>query len=167
MATVTSYTANRMKEIEDTTIVDGDVVAGELILTRRDGITINAGDVVGPQGNPGPQGDPGADASFAGYTEPRVDLGTTSGVVTLDFGVANVWRINPNGAVTIQFANLPPVGEVASGTLIIENSAYAFTWPAGTQFANGVAPILNGKTIISMFAYSTTMMLGTAMVGVA
>jgi hypothetical protein len=56
MATVTGYTSERMKEIEDSTIVDGDVVGSNLILTRRDNTTINAGSVIGPQGVVGPAG---------------------------------------------------------------------------------------------------------------
>lgn len=56
MATVTGYTAQRMKQIEDTTIVDGDVVNDHLILMSRDGETTDAGNVRGPAG---PQGIPG------------------------------------------------------------------------------------------------------------
>lgn len=50
MATVTGFTAARMTQIENETVVDGDVVGDDLILTRRDGVTINAGNVRGPQG---------------------------------------------------------------------------------------------------------------------
>lgn len=54
MATVTGLTADRMLEIEGESIVDGEVVAEHLILTRHDGTTIDAGSVVGPEGPPGP-----------------------------------------------------------------------------------------------------------------
>lgn len=53
MATINGYTAERMKEIEDAAIVDGDVVGDNLILKRFDGGEINAGSVRGPQGIPG------------------------------------------------------------------------------------------------------------------
>jgi hypothetical protein len=53
MATVTGLTADRMQEIIDSTIVDADVIGGNLILTKDDGSTVNAGSVVGPQGTPG------------------------------------------------------------------------------------------------------------------
>lgn len=56
MATVTGYTAEKMKQIEDTTVVDGDVIGSNLILTQRNGATINAGSVLGPQGIQGPPG---------------------------------------------------------------------------------------------------------------
>lgn len=59
MATITGLTAVRMLEIEGESIVDGAVVGGNLILTRFDGTTINAGPVVGPTGATGPQGTPG------------------------------------------------------------------------------------------------------------
>ena len=49
MATVTSFTSARMQEIEDTTVVSGLVdIYGHLILSQRDGGTIDAGNVVGP-----------------------------------------------------------------------------------------------------------------------
>lgn len=50
MATITGYTAERMQEIEDGAIVDGNVVGDDLILVRRDGGLINAGSVRGEQG---------------------------------------------------------------------------------------------------------------------
>jgi microcystin-dependent protein len=65
MATVTGYTAERMKAIEDSTVVAGTVDPnGDLILETRDGTDINAGAVKGDKGDKGdvgPQGDPGTD----------------------------------------------------------------------------------------------------------
>jgi microcystin-dependent protein len=65
VATVTSYTAARMKAIEDGTVVDGDVVGDNLILTKHDGSQVNAGNVRGPVGATGPKGDPGTPAAGA------------------------------------------------------------------------------------------------------
>lgn len=56
MATVTSLTADRMLAIEAASVVDGDVVGDDLILTRQDGSQINAGVVRGPAGPTGPVG---------------------------------------------------------------------------------------------------------------
>jgi microcystin-dependent protein len=56
MATITGLTAERMLEIEAASVVDGDVVSGNLVLTRHDGSTIAAGPVTGPPGPVGPQG---------------------------------------------------------------------------------------------------------------
>jgi microcystin-dependent protein len=77
MATVTGYTAERMKEIEDTTVIDGTISADDLILITREGTQINAGNVRGPQGVPGPAGD--ADA---------VNLATPVGTVVMFGGSA-------------------------------------------------------------------------------
>jgi microcystin-dependent protein len=60
MATVTGLTAERMLVIENETVVDGDVVAGELILVTRGGTQINAGQVQGAKGDPGATGPAGA-----------------------------------------------------------------------------------------------------------
>ncbi len=56
ITTVTGYTAERMQEIEDNAVVDGNVVGNDLILVRNDATTINAGNVRGPQGPEGPNG---------------------------------------------------------------------------------------------------------------
>lgn len=53
MATVTGLTAERMEEIEGASIVSGEVVGDDLILTRFDTTTVNAGDVRGPIGPAG------------------------------------------------------------------------------------------------------------------
>lgn len=56
MATITGLTAERMLEIEAASVVDGDVSGNDLILTRKDGSLINAGNVRGPVGPAGPMG---------------------------------------------------------------------------------------------------------------
>jgi len=56
MATITGLTADRMLAIEAASVVDGDVVGDNLILTKHDGTQINAGSVRGPQGDQGPVG---------------------------------------------------------------------------------------------------------------
>lgn len=59
MATVTAFTAERTLAIENKRVDSAAVVGDELILTRKDGTTLNAGNVRGPQGSTGPQGIPG------------------------------------------------------------------------------------------------------------
>lgn len=53
-----------VQQIADSTIVDGEVSGGDLLLTRKTGEVLNAGRVQGlpgPKGDPGVPGDPGAD----------------------------------------------------------------------------------------------------------
>ena len=59
MATVTGFTAARMLEIENSTVVSGEVVGDDLVLQTRDSTAINAGNVRGEKGDPGDPGDPG------------------------------------------------------------------------------------------------------------
>lgn len=60
MASVTAFTAARMLEIENTTVISGTLnVDGELILITREGTQINLGPVRGPKGDPGDDGAPG------------------------------------------------------------------------------------------------------------
>ena len=48
MATITGLTADRMIAIENASVIDGDVVGDDLILTTKGGSQINAGNVRGP-----------------------------------------------------------------------------------------------------------------------
>lgn len=77
MTTVTSLTADRMLAIEAASVVDGDVVGDNLILTRHDGSQINAGSVRGPQGSQGPVGQ---------------DLAVLNAIPVLDVGLVNQIR---------------------------------------------------------------------------
>jgi hypothetical protein len=93
MGTVTGYTAQRMKGIEDGTVVDGDVVGDNLILTKHDGTTINAGNVRGPQGPVGPDGPPGGvtarglvwryDVGALPAAQRQVTSGTANGTIVI------------------------------------------------------------------------------------
>src|SRR4051812_39368312 len=56
MATITGLTAQRMLEIEAASVVDGEVVSGNLILSTHGGVNIDAGSVLGPPGPIGPVG---------------------------------------------------------------------------------------------------------------
>jgi hypothetical protein len=58
MTAVTGFTAARMLEIEAGTVTSGEVDgSGNLILTKHDGSTVNAGSVKGPMGDTGPEGE--------------------------------------------------------------------------------------------------------------
>ena len=73
MATVTGLTADRMIEMENATVIDGNVVGTDLILVTRGGTEINVGFVQGPQGVQGPEGPPippGALMPYAGVAAP-------------------------------------------------------------------------------------------------
>jgi len=78
MATITGLTAERMLEIEAASVVDGDIVGNNLILTKQDGSTIDAGPVVGPAGPTGPAGPagfsaiPGEVRMWSGLTLPAI-----------------------------------------------------------------------------------------------
>lgn len=76
MATVTGLTAARMLAIEAASVVAGIVSGNNLILTRFDGSTIDAGNVRGPKGDTGDTGPAGVQPPtgcmlpFAGATAP-------------------------------------------------------------------------------------------------
>jgi hypothetical protein len=56
MAKVTGFTSERMLEIENETVVDGEIQGDNLILLTREGTPIDAGNVRGPIGPTGPSG---------------------------------------------------------------------------------------------------------------
>lgn len=90
MATITGLTAARMLEIEGASVVDGEIVDGDLILTTFNGTVINAGPVAGPEGPPGPSGPAG------GMIPGEIRL--WSGDVLPDIGDYGKW-VWANGAV--------------------------------------------------------------------
>ncbi len=54
MGTVTGLTAARMQAIENASVIGGSVVGDNLILTKKDTTTVNAGNVRGATGAAGP-----------------------------------------------------------------------------------------------------------------
>lgn len=84
MGTVSVFTADRMLAIENGTIVDGDVVGDNLILTKKDGTPVDAGNVRGPQGTTGNTGATGADAAFIVRAASTGNVPTMSGLLTAD-----------------------------------------------------------------------------------
>ena len=107
MATVTGYTSARMKEIEDSSVVDGAIVADELILTRFDGSTINAGNVKGDTGATGATGAQG-DVSAAQLTA-AIDALKATVYASVNHG-ANAAESRPTGyAGVIWFGSVQPV----------------------------------------------------------
>lgn len=67
MATVTGLTAARMQQIINAQMATADVVGDDLVITRNDATTINAGNVRGPKGDTGDvSGYPGIFSPSAG-----------------------------------------------------------------------------------------------------
>src|SRR5687768_7504570 len=102
MATVTGYTAERMQEIENAAIVAGEVdINGDLILTKFDETTINAGNVIGPAGPEGPQGDTGLTGPTGpeGPEGPEGPQGPAGTVGVLD----DISDVNLTGEVSGEF----------------------------------------------------------------
>jgi len=112
MTAVTGLTAARMAEIEAASVVSGEIVGDDLILTKFDASTVNAGDVRGPQGL---QGDPGNDGVGipAGGTEGQI-LVKSSGV---DYAVE--WQTFLRlTAVTLQMSNYTLVMDDAESVVM-------------------------------------------------
>lgn len=87
MATITGYTAARMKEIEDNAIIGGSVVGDNLLLTRYNGGQINAGNVrglIGPQGYAG-------EASFQIVTSTTRPATPTSGLMIYETDTKQIY----------------------------------------------------------------------------
>lgn len=164
MATVTGFTAEYMQEILDGTIASAELVGDNLVFTKIDASTLDVGSV---RGTTGATGATGPAASWAGYDEPYTDLGNSSGTVTINCNTYNTWKMTPTGAITIAFSNLPAAGYTTPLTIIFANSTYAISWPGGTKFSNGTAPVLSGETWIAAVAFPTYVSVGLAWAGVA
>ena len=75
MATVNGYTAEHMDSLMAENIVDGSVSGDNLILEKRDGTTVNAGNVRGPAGTDGVDAAPGSVTVVADTTIVRTSDG--------------------------------------------------------------------------------------------
>jgi hypothetical protein len=119
MATVTGFTAERMLEIENTTVVDGTVTGDNLILMTREGTPIDAGNVRGPQGIQGPVGPVESINDQAGATyAPRIFASKT----LLDAS----WAGAPRGAIAVTTDN-ESIWEKNNTAWNIENGVRIFT----------------------------------------
>lgn len=140
MATVTGLTAERMIESENMSVVGGDIVGDNLVLTTRGGDTINAGSVRGPQGPQGP-----AISSL----DQVADVNAPTPLV----GQALVWNgsawVNqtqyfPTGLILMWSMAAPP-----TGFLICNGQAV----PAGTTYDALRALMANVPDLRSKFIY--------------
>ena len=127
MATVTGLTADRMLEIEAESVVDGTIIGGELILTKHDGSTIDAGSVIGPPGPEGPMGS---------------DLNVLVERAILDVGIPNQIRAGRPLTVT-DFTNIglsAPVGlwKFSGDVADSSGNARALVQKGAVPYARGI-----------------------------
>jgi len=132
MATVTGYTASRMQDIEDNSIVGGSVVVDNLILEKHNGDTIDAGNVRGADGPP---------------STTTVGLVWATDIGSLGLGFRQVTSAQATGTPTNVFASsmtIPTVigrrySYVLSGAVLFEiatATAHIRVLHSGTNFVN-------------------------------
>lgn len=130
MASVTGYTAARMQEIEDQAIVTGAVVGDNLVLTRYDGGTINAGNVRGPIGNTGPAATIPSVARVRAVFALDVFQSVSNGTVTVVAFANEEYDTNGFHSTTTNTGRLTvPVGY--AGVYIVTYSLYFATTASG------------------------------------
>jgi hypothetical protein len=116
MATVTGYTADRMLQIENETVIDGNVAGDNLILIRRDGAEINAGNVRGPQGIEGPVGEV-SNATLAATVAALTAPSSVSGLMIQDNAI-DATKIAPNAVGESELAdNSVTAAKIASNAV--------------------------------------------------
>ena len=112
-----------MQAIEDQAIVSGSVSSGDLILSRHDGGTINAGSVIGPPGPTSPPGSLGGTVGSSDNAIVRAD--GTGGTVVQGSGafVTDAGRlIVPDATVS----NAPTTDTDAANKLYVDGAGKAF-----------------------------------------
>lgn len=149
MAQVTVFTAERMLEIENSSVITGYVTGDDLFLTRHDGTLFNAGSVRGPQGDTGPQGiqgiqgiqgNPGSTGpqGLQGDPGPQGNTGPAGPANSLAIGTVTTGAAGSSASATItgtppsQTLGLTiPKGDTGS-------AGASYTPPSlGTNFSNG------------------------------
>jgi len=165
MATVTSFTAERMLVIENETVVDGEVQGDNLILLTREGTPIDAGNVRGLTGPPGPSGTIGSvnDQATSAVYAPRIfatkaalDAGWPTapiGAYAVTTDTETLWQKNSSGWFVFNIARIyvssadlaarwpgPPEGARA---VTIDGDVSWYKAPAGWNIDNGVRVFAN------------------------
>lgn len=152
MATITGFTADRMLEIEDGTVVDGEIIGDHLILTKHDGTQIDTGVVVGPQGPMGPQGpagssDPNVISSSIGLANLHADIDDLK-------GNSGAVRLNNSVVIPNETGYYGKSGTYDRLLAKVDASNYAFF--AVDEYLAGVK-IGKGQTISPMFSNGNAM----------
>lgn len=139
MATVTGLTAARMAAIEAASITSGTVQGDNLILTRQNGTTINAGNVRGLQG---PQGPPGPAGSGAGDMLKSENLSGLTNYFTArnNLGLGPLSTLEISQGDTGQFLRADGVWAPVSSTVV--------DWKQSVRVATTVNITLSGTPII-------------------
>lgn len=176
MATVTGMTAEAMEAIRDGVVVDGDVVGNNLILTKYDGSTINAGNVKGPKGDTGSAGISSA-LALASVLDVGIPGQVRAGrqLTTLDF--TNMGLGQPIGLFNLSdLTNLGSAGGLTNKGAVpfgvgingLASTAAVFAGSSGQALwlADAAGGPFNPKTF-SMGAWFRTAKRGTGMQSVA
>lgn len=144
MATVRALSADRMEAIEAASVVDGEVVGDDLILTRFDTSTINAGNVRGATGSPGVSAEDLEDAveiyAPAGTVRFGVKATADPGWLLFNQSIAGC-----DVAYPALWAAAPAIWKSGT-TLNLPNIANRVLMVAGTT-ANGATGGANSRTI--------------------
>lgn len=146
MATVTGLTAARMLAIEAASIVDGDIVGDNLILTKHDGSTVDAGNARGPSGIGGisrVSSFPGSPTD--GDVVARIDM---DGSPVFSYSTEHGWLlVGPNVAQVGAVGNGPKWDLVGTGECWYKNQE-GFVHGYGCLIANDTTT--NGDLIATL-----------------
>lgn len=96
------------------------------------------------------QGNVITNATLQSYRDLLYNLGTTGGVLTIDFNVGSYQTVILNSSATLNLVNFTPAaGNYAKIKIqvTITNTAYTLTFPASVNLATGSIAGLSGQTI--------------------
>jgi len=165
MATVTGFTAARMLEIENATVVDGNIVGDNLILVTKDNTEINAGNVRGPQGIQGPIGEVSEAELTAAISPIQADVSTLEDTVaahaiqlsgTNGFGLK--LNLGPGSGTRVNTASYAYVPSCSAAFTPVGGAIYKVTFDFGlTHHADSQINIQIAQGGLILFGYSVHM----------
>lgn len=82
-------------------------------------------------------------AEYRDFRETEVDLGTTSGTITLDHSAGHYYKVISFGNMSLAFSNLPPNGTVGRIRLILKVSSVTNTLTLPISVTLGLNGLLN------------------------
>jgi len=150
MATITGITAKRAQEIADASVISGAVnTMGNLELTTRGGIKIDAGHVKGDTGNTGAQGIPGIAGGVTALRDSTYGVPTT---VTDQVALANkvpTWYNAVTKQIEVYMATTGMAGLLVPGVSGVPGWYVLSTYdnlPKGLLYENVAQTSVNGLT---------------------
>jgi hypothetical protein len=97
-------------------------------------------------------------ADLKGYGEVMLTTSTASGAISLDLSVANIFKLELSGDVTVTFTNPPAAGSTSVATIVAiqdNTGGHSITWTGGVYAGGSPPPASTGSDEVDIWTAFT------------